>query len=1806
MARMNDADLIKLGADFSERAYGRRTDALPSGWTPLRTIDAASGYQAKVYVNRTTREVFYANTGTNDQKDAKGWTDAVFGPKSTQFNDMLFQSSRISSEIKSGGILDIKDYTVYTTGHSWGELMGQAQTYTFGWTGVGFDGPGARLVVSDARFSTVLSGLNITAARGTDFITVDTTGLGFLGGGTIGLLGSDIPGVSRFNVTLPGSLESGAFNSFTAAVGLVAGGLPGLAIGGLSGKIYTGVALHDMSGINQAIQAGRFVPASGVSSGDWWLTESSSGVYFNNNRYRYDKPEAGIYIDWNADGAQWQYPDGTGGTIKIQQYADDFAVWTRLNALGTSIEKLHLDPTTGTITQIQSAPRNLQKISQLGTGNLIGEIDMAVTPAAFTADPLSGFLNLIRDNLSSEDQPLLSASEIRALTGTQGAGEIFGGTRLLEFSGSVLGDYWNDTSGSSFTGDYHDYFTPVDYSLLPAGSRTSLGLVPTFSLGGNSGGLIGNEYTALGNDTFTSFQPASWAYDPIGWNNANSAPLSTSASLSSADYRLISSVNDGFGNFNYAWNIAGAGDSSTVFYFGSGGGGNLFFPVVLDLDGDGVELVGKEDSRAYFDVKGDGFRRNIGWIGADDGFLAIDKNGDGRIDRADELSFALWTANPDDSDLEALKSVFDSNRDNVFNASDAQFGQFRVWQDRNGDGITDVGELKTLAERGITSINLAAAETDWASGGNHITGFTTYRKTDGSNGWAADVGLGHEADGWKTSVEGNLVRVTQSGGLVYGMTASGALNLDLGVKGLNGAFGGTGADTLSAGSVAAALLNGGDGNDALTGGAGDDWLSGGKGSDKLFGGAGDDTLLIDAEDAQANINGGDGFDIAVVTGTAGVKLDLFHTRMEAAIGGDGNDRFYTTGTARAVLAGQGGDDILKSGAGHDVLQGGTGNDILHGGLGTDTAIYTGNQADYELVANANGSLTVRDIDVANGDDGSDTLYGIQSIRFADGDIVINPSNTGAGEFRVNTTTVRDQFFPTVAALADGGYVVAWMDDTAIATDANIYAQRYGADGNAVGAEFRVNTYTISQQEIPSVAGLTDGGFVVVWRSNGQDGSGRGIFGQRYAAGGAAAGAEFRVNTYTGDQQDDPTVISLSDGGFLVTWQSNLQDGSGYGVFAQRYAANGIKTGAEFRVNTTTASHQNNPEVTLLTDGGYVVTWSSGATPATSNIYAQRYASNGGKVAGEIKVNTTTYGVESSVTALADGGYVVAWLAITGSSRWDVFAQRYTASGTAVGGELMLSTTSTGSSSSVYNSLQVAPVVTALIDGSYVATWTVYSATGADIYLRRAVDGNAIGDVIRVNTTTTDNQSTPAVTAMPDGGFMVTWTSVGAGVNEEVFAQRYDADGRPWTAKQTFTGTSRNDHINVAASVVDTTLLGLEGDDNLTGGSGADILQGGAGNDLLDGGAGADTLTGGTGDDIYRVNHIGDVIGETANAGSDTVHASINWSLGASLENLTLTGAGAFNGTGNTLHNVLIGNASANTLNGDAGNDTLIGGKGGDILLGGGGNDSYVFNRGDGADGIRDEQYQTSWVSSLKSRRRTITEQIDAGADTLRLGAGINLTDIDLLTSGADLLVKLRQNGVATSDQITLKNQADSRSRIEYIEFADGGRHALANWKIGTAGSDSRFGGAGNDWLTGNTGNDTLTGGTGNDTYFFNRGDGIDTLVENDATLGNADVLLFGGGINYDQLWFGKSGNDLDISIIGGNDKTTVKDWYAGNQTHIERIQTADGMALLDSQVAALVQAMAAFAPPAAGQTTLPSNYHDALAPMLATNWQASA
>ena len=141
-------------------------------------------------------------------------------------------------------------------------------------------------------------------------------------------------------------------------------------------------------------------------------------------------------------------------------------------------------------------------------------------------------------------------------------------------------------------------------------------------------------------------------------------------------------------------------------------------------------------------------------------------------------------------------------------------------------------------------------------------------------------------------------------------------------------------------------------------------------------------------------------------------------------------------------------------------------------------------------------------------------------------------------------------------------------------------------------------------------------------------------------------------------------------------------------------------------------------------------------------------------------------------------------------------------------------------------------------------------------------------------------------------------------------------------------------------------------------------------------------------------------------------------------------------------------------------------------------------------------------------------------------------------------------------------------------------------------------------LNGGAGNDTLQGGKGNDTYVLGRGYGPDTVVENDATVGNTDIAQFLSGVSADQIWFQHVGNDLEASVIGTNDKLVAKNWYLGTAYHVEQFKTTDGaMTLIDNNVQNLVNAMASFSPPAAGQTTLPQNYQDALGSVIAANWQ---
>ncbi|MFY9510143.1 MAG: calcium-binding protein, partial [Rubrivivax sp.] len=311
---------------------------------------------------------------------------------------------------------------------------------------------------------------------------------------------------------------------------------------------------------------------------------------------------------------------------------------------------------------------------------------------------------------------------------------------------------------------------------------------------------------------------------------------------------------------------------------------------------------------------------------------------------------------------------------------------------------------------------------------------------------------------------------------------------------------------------------------------------------------------------------------------------------------------------------------------------------------------------------------------------------------------------------------------------------------------------------------------------------------------------------------------------------------------------------------------------------------------------------------------------------------------------------------------------------------------------------------------------------------------------------------------------------------------------------------------------------------LLGNGAANVLSGGAGDDVLDGAAGTDTLIGGQGDDSYVVDDAGDIVTELAGEGVDLVTTGLSWTLGANLENLSLTGSAAVAGTGNELANVLLGNGSANTLAGAAGNDTLDGGAGLDTLIGGAGDDTYVVDR-------------TGDVT---------TEAAGEGVDSVRSSVNWTLdTHIENLALVGNAAIDATGNG-------------------------------LANVLTGNTGNNTLTGNAGADRLDGGSGTDTLIGGTEGDTYLFGRGYGVDTVQENDATAGVIDQVVFAAGISQADVSFARNGLALEASIAGTSDKLIVRAWYLGAQYRVEEFRFADGTVVTGGQVQQLIQAMASF------------------------------
>lgn len=535
---------------------------------------------------------------------------------------------------------------------------------------------------------------------------------------------------------------------------------------------------------------------------------------------------------------------------------------------------------------------------------------------------------------------------------------------------------------------------------------------------------------------------------------------------------------------------------------------------------------------------------------------------------------------------------------------------------------------------------------------------------------------------------------------------------------------------------------------------------------------------------------------------------------------------------------------------------------------TRVSTYTDGRQSHPVITKlADGGWVVSWISLNQDFDGvNNDVY--QQVYNADG----SPQGT---EIRVNTYLTYGQSQQKVSALPDGGWVVVWGSGGQDGNGGGIYQQAYNANGTTRGTETRVNTTTVNQEDEPRVVTLADGGWVVVWISNAQDTSGDGIYMQRYNAAGGLVDGEVRVNTETLYHQNFHQVTALPDGGWVVTWMSSGQDGDSFGVYQQAYNANGTTRGSETLVNTETDNSQDYPQITAVAAGGWVVTWTSLEQDGDGyGIYQQAYSSTGAVRGGEVKVSTYTasHQRDPEIVGLEDGGWVVVWRSLDqGGTGYSVRQQAFNADGSKRGGEKKVNTSAVNIAT--INS-EPGPQVKALKDGGWVVAWQAdqVDADAHSVHLQvYNADGTRRGGEQQVNVYETSDQSNVQIAALEDGNFVVTWHSFGQdgsnlGVYQRVFETVEDMNLTGNGSANTLKGSWGMDRLNGLGG--NDTLLGRDGEDTLLGGGGRDTLRGGDDVDTLKGGNQNDKLFGGNGADDLAGNGGADLL--KGEAGSDVL------------------------------------------------------------------------------------------------------------------------------------------------------------------------------------------------------------------------------------------------------------------------------------------------------------------------------------------------
>jgi hypothetical protein len=721
--------------------------------------------------------------------------------------------------------------------------------------------------------------------------------------------------------------------------------------------------------------------------------------------------------------------------------------------------------------------------------------------------------------------------------------------------------------------------------------------------------------------------------------------------------------------------------------------------------------------------------------------------------------------------------------------------------------------------------------------------------------------------------------------------------------------------------------------------------------------------------------------------------------------------------------------------------------------------------------------------------------------------IISDVSKFGDELLVNTQTAGQQSLPRAAALVGGGFVITWTDESGTLGDpyfSSVKAQVYAADGTKVGTELLVNSQVLGWQGKSSVASLSDGGFIISWEdSSGAlgDASGEAVRAQRFDASGARVGDEFLVNTTTFGDQMDTVTIGLANGGFAVAWvdyNGVLYNSSASSrVDVQLYDAAGAKLGSEITVTSSIADAQLKPQLTGLANGDFCISWRDTGT----SIKAQLYGASGTKVGTEIAINTNLTANEATlpvISGLANGGFVAAWVnyGTDGGGR-TIVAQIFNANAQKVGGEFIANSTTVGE--------QDTPVVSSLAEGGFVISWhdfsgTLGDATGTSVKAQVFDNsGTKIGGELLVNTQTLGDQLNPTVIGLKNGDFAIAWQ-----------------DGASWVSGSNTLGDTSNGAIKAQVFSFANTSVGIT--EKTTAITTVHAIDPDPGTTLTY------SIAGGTDAGKFRINpSTGELSFKSsptfdapADAGHDNIYDIVVQASDGVLTDTQAIAVTVFKSGSGPAGSTITGNSGVDTLTGDAGDDVLNGRSSIDSMDGKDGSDIYVIT---GSSEHKAAEIHDTGTSGSDEVRFSA-----AKSDTLKIFAGD--TGIERVVIGTGTAATADSSG-------TLALNIDASKAVNGLTIIG---NAGVNKLTGTAFSDTIDGGAGADKMSGGAGDDTYIVDNVKDAISEKAAGGTDTAMSSVGykLASNVENLTLAGSAN-----IGGTGNSAANTIVGNDGNNTL-------------------------------------------------------------------